>query len=157
MDGFRVDDFKDAVGRVSIGFIGIAWFALSNLNLELGMRDLHFSAREWLYVLQMFAGLLLVVLSCLPQVLLDIRPIRWAFVPIIALVECSVAWIVYLNLDRAYRIHHALQAGTEMLPERAATKVTELVAVATVAAGIAIALALSTTGLLTRRKKALQR
>jgi hypothetical protein len=68
-------DFKDAVRRVYIGFFGIAWFALHHLTLGLGMRELSFSFREWWSLAQQLAGLLLVILSCLPQFLLRIKTV----------------------------------------------------------------------------------
>jgi hypothetical protein len=145
----------DVASRIFIAVFGLAWFALSNLNLGMGMRELSFSYREWMYVLSMINALILASMSIIPRSILNYGFIRGGYFVVISFIEYELALIIHKNILRLYGFYQSLHAGTEMFPERAPAKMIELGIAVAITAIMGVALALSAARLLLRPKKSL--
>ena len=108
----------DVASRVVIAIVGLSWFLVAvyvrgALSAELEFtqqRGPSLSIGEWILLVQMIAGLLLVALACSPRTVLNITVIRWSFVPVVLLVEVGLAFIAYHWGYELYRDVPALGA-----------------------------------------------
>jgi hypothetical protein len=96
------------------------------------------------------AGLLLVVLSCLPWSLLASKSIIWSVVPIIVFVETGLAIMTYRAL---YRLYLVQRFGVGIGPEPASTRTIKFAFAAGIAAALGVALTLCAARLLLRSKQ----
>lgn len=88
----------NVAARLFLGAFGVAWFLLANINTDLGQQMLTWTVREWTNIAASLAGVLLLVLSCLPSRLLASAVVRWGSVPVLLFVECVIAVIAYRHL-----------------------------------------------------------
>ena len=145
----------DIASRIFIAIFGVAWAALSNMNVGMGMRDLTFSFREWLWIGHSVAGLLLIVLSCSPRYLLNNRLISWSFACVVIFVEISFVLIMYRNFVRFYGLYGAPQTSSDYIFEVMRGLMTRSIVGATIMAVAGVALGLSAGRLLLRPKQSL--
>jgi hypothetical protein len=151
----------DVASRMIIATVGlswfiVAWFVLGALSSELEFtqqRGPSLSIGEWILLVQMVAGLLLVVLACSPRAVLNITVIRWGFVPVVLLVEVGLAFVAY---HWGYDLYRVNAFGMGILLGSASAKMTKLAAsaISTIVVGIVLALAATRLLMKPRRNEA---
>jgi hypothetical protein len=140
--------YIDVASRVIIATVGLLWFMVAGFVLGALSSELEFTRQrgpspsigEWILLVQMIAGVLLVVLACSPRTVLNITVIRWGFVPVVLLVEVGLAFVAYHWGYNLYRVH---AFGMGILPGSASARMAKLAASAggTIVLGIVLGFA----------------